>query len=90
MVFLDVSGRRPGHLKGQVGDVDELIVHERQQVEEAELGESARLDLFHAVVVDQELLERRQPIKRLLEQRHRFVEKSRGGKKSVGNLTAGL
>lgn len=45
------------YLEGHVGDVDQLIVREGEQVEEAQLRESSRLDLLHAVTVDHELLQ---------------------------------
>lgn len=40
------------HLKGHVGDVDQLVVCQGEQVEEAKLGEGSGLDLFHSVTVD--------------------------------------
>lgn len=46
------------HLKGHVGDVDQLVVCQGEQVEEAKLGEGSGLDLFHSVTVDHELLQR--------------------------------
>lgn len=54
------------HLKGQVGDVDELVVCQGEKVEEAKLRESSRLDLFHSVSVDQELLQGGESVERLL------------------------
>lgn len=54
------------YLKGHVGDVDQLVVCEREQVEEAQLGESSRLDLLHSVPIDHELFQRGQAIKGLL------------------------
>lgn len=50
------------YLESHVGDVDQLVVREGEQVEEAELRESSRLDLFHAVTVDHELLQRGQAV----------------------------
>lgn len=55
------------YLEGHVGDVDQLVVCKGEQVEEAELRESSRLDLFHAVTVDHELLQRGQTVKGLLD-----------------------
>lgn len=55
------------YLESHVGDVDQLVVCKGEQVEEAELRESSRLDLFHAVTVDHELLQRGQTVKRLLD-----------------------
>lgn len=51
-----------GYLEGHVGDVDELVVRDGEQVEEAQLRESPRLDLFHTVPVNHELLQRGQTI----------------------------
>lgn len=45
------------YLEGHVGDVDQLIVCDGKQVEEAQLRESSGLDLFHTVTVDHELLQ---------------------------------
>lgn len=45
------------YLEGEVGNIDQLVVCEGQQVEETQLGESPRLNFFHAVVVDHKLLE---------------------------------
>ena len=55
------------YLEGHVGNVDQLVVCEREQVEEAQLGESSGLDLFHAITVDHELLQRGQAIEGLLD-----------------------
>lgn len=55
------------HLKGHVRDVDQLIVRKREQVEEAQLRERSRLDLFDSVAVDHQLLQRGQSIKGLLD-----------------------
>lgn len=44
------------HLEGHVGDINQLVVGESQQVEEAELHEGSRLDLLHAVMVQIQLL----------------------------------
>lgn len=55
------------HLEGEVGNIDQLVVREREQVEETQLGEGSRLDFFHTVVVDHKLLQRGQTIKRLLQ-----------------------
>lgn len=54
------------NLKGQVGDVDQLVVCQGEKVEEAKLRESSRLDLFHSISVDQELLQGGESVKRLL------------------------
>lgn len=59
------------YLKGHVGDVDQLVVCEREQVEEAELGESSRLDLLHSVTIDHELFQRGQSIEGLLDSQNR-------------------
>lgn len=56
-------------LEGHVGDVDQLVVGQGQQVEEAQLGEGPRLDLLHPVVVDEQLLQGSQSVKRLLSNR---------------------
>lgn len=61
-IFQELAGVSV-HLKGHVGDVDQLVVCKGEQVEEAELRESSRLDLFHSVTVDHELLQRGQSIK---------------------------
>lgn len=50
------------YLEGHVGDVDQLVVCKGEQVEEAELRESSGLDLFHAITVDHELLQRGQAV----------------------------
>ena len=55
------------YLEGHVGDVHQLVVCEGEQVEEAELRESSGLNLLHPVTVDQELLQRGQAVKRLLD-----------------------
>lgn len=44
-------------LEGHVGDVHEPVVCKGEQVEGAYLREGPRLDLLHAIVVDQELLQ---------------------------------
>lgn len=45
------------YLEGHVGNVDQLVVCEGEQVEKTQLGESSRLNFFHAVTVDHELLQ---------------------------------
>lgn len=62
-IFQELCAGVSVHLKGHVGDVDQLVVCKGEQVEEAELRESSRLDLFHSVAVDHELLQRGQAIK---------------------------
>ncbi|TNN51376.1 hypothetical protein EYF80_038413 [Liparis tanakae] len=66
----DGGVRHVGHaalyLEGHVGDVDQPVVGERQQVEEAQLREGSGLDLLHAVTVHHELLQRGQAVQRLL------------------------
>lgn len=44
------------YLEGEVGNIDQLVVCEGEQVEESQLGESSRLNFFHTVVVDHKLL----------------------------------
>ena len=55
------------YLKGHVGDVDQLVVCEGEQVEEAELRERPGLDLFHTITIEHELLQRGQSIEGLLD-----------------------
>lgn len=45
------------YLEGHVRDVHQLVVCKGEQVEEAELRESSRLDLFHTITVDHKLLQ---------------------------------
>lgn len=45
------------YLEGHVRDVHQLVVCQGEQVEEAELRESSRLDLFHSITVDHKLLQ---------------------------------
>lgn len=63
------------YLEGHVGDVDQLVVCEGEQVEEAELGESSGLNLLHTVPVDHELLQRGQTVKRLLDEHRKESKK---------------
>ena len=51
------------YLEGHVGDVDQLVVCDREKVEEAQLRERPRLDLVHTVAVNNKLLQRGQAIK---------------------------
>lgn len=55
------------YLEGQVGHVDQLVVGDREKVEEAQLRERSRLYLFHTVMVDEQLLQRGKAIKRFLD-----------------------
>lgn len=73
------------HLEGQVRDVDQLVVSQGEQVEEAELGESSRLDLFHSVTVDHELLQRGQSVKGLLGSQNTRQDKMFVPKKNWGD-----
>lgn len=70
-----VQGVVSVHLKGHVGDVDQLVVCKGEQIEEAELRESSRLDLFHSVAVDHELLQRGQSVKGLLDSQNTKEDK---------------
>lgn len=45
------------YLEGKVGDVDQPIVRDGEQVEEAQLRESSRLDLLHTVAINHKLLQ---------------------------------
>lgn len=54
------------YLEGHVGDVNQLVVAEVQHVEEAELCEGSRLNLFHTVVVQMQLLQGGEPVKGFL------------------------
>ncbi len=54
------------YLEGHVGDVNQLVVGEGHHVEETELCEGSGLDLLHAVMVQMQLLQGGEAIKRLL------------------------
>lgn len=62
------DNRKSGYLEGHVGDVNQLVVGEGQQVEEAQLCEGSRLDLFHTVMVQMQLLQGGEAVKGLLHQ----------------------
>ena len=56
-------------LEGHVGDVDQLVVCEGEQVKESQLGKGSWLNLLHTVTVDQELLQRSEAVEGLLEKK---------------------
>lgn len=64
---LVVAPRLRTHLKGHVGDVNQVVVGEAQHVEEAELCEGSGLDLLDTITIQVQLLQGGEAIKGLLQ-----------------------